>query len=133
MRVFIASLICVLSLLILDGLWLTVVAKSFYRANIGHLLSDRVNWGAAALFYFIFITGVMTFVVIPCLQEGNLVKALLLGAAFGFVTYATYDLTNNATLREWPYLVTIVDLAWGSFLTATVSSLSVWLSRSFSS
>lgn len=107
----------------IDMIWLGLVAKDFYRNQIGFLLKENVNWVAAISFYLLFIIGVVFFVVMPALEKGSLMYALLVGALFGFITYATYDLTNLATTKDWPLLVTLVDLAWGAVLSASVSSV----------
>ncbi|TXI50021.1 MAG: DUF2177 family protein [Lysobacter sp.] len=113
----------------IDMLWLGVVARSFYRAQIGSLLKTDVNWTAAVLFYLVFIAGIVFFVLAPALEKSSWRYALFVGAAFGFVTYATYDLTNLATMKDWPLLVTVVDLAWGSVLTGSVSVVSYAIAR----
>jgi uncharacterized membrane protein len=115
----------------LDMLWLGVVAKSLYREQIGFLLKTEFNWPAAFLFYGIFIAGILFFAVAPALETGMWTKALLLGALFGFFTYATYDLTNLATVRDWPVLITAVDLAWGTVLSALVATGSFFVARFF--
>jgi uncharacterized membrane protein len=112
----------------IDLVWLGVVAKGFYRQHLGHLLSDQVNWGAAILFYLVFIAGIVLFAVKPALEAQNAMRALAYGALFGFFTYATYDLTNQATMRDWPVLVTVVDLAWGAVLSGSVAYLSYHVS-----
>jgi len=109
--------------LAIDMLWLAVVARGFYRQQVGFLLSDRPNWWAAIAFYLLFVAGLLIFAVLPGLQSGSLRKALLLGAFFGLVSYATYDLTNLATVKNWPWVVTLVDMAWGALLAASVSCL----------
>lgn len=106
-----------------DMIWLGLVAKDFYRAQIGFLLSEKVNWVAAISFYLLFIVGVVFFVVVPALERGSWMYALLVGALFGFITYATYDLTNLATTKDWPLFVTLVDLAWGAVLSASVATV----------
>lgn len=88
----------------LDMLWLGLVAKNFYQRHLGHLLSERVNWAAAIIFYLLFIVGIFIFCIVPAAEKGSLGRALLLGALFGFFTYATYDLTNLATLKQWPMM-----------------------------
>jgi uncharacterized membrane protein len=108
----------------IDLLWLGIVAKDIYQRYIGHLLKADVNWVAAILFYLLFIGGLVFFVLMPAVDSGSWVKALYLGALFGFITYATYDLTNLATLKDWPIQITIIDLIWGTFLGASVSTLS---------
>jgi uncharacterized membrane protein len=112
----------------IDLVWLGVVAKNFYRQHIGHLLSADVNWPAALLFYAIYIGGIVFFAIKPAFEAGGAARALAYGAAFGFVAYATYDLTNQATMRDWPVLVTVVDLVWGTALTAAVAFLSYQVS-----
>lgn len=106
----------------IDMLWLGLVARSFYRQHLGFLLSPNVNWVAALLFYLLFIAGILVFVVLPGLKADSLRTTLLYGAFFGLVTYATYDLTNLATVKQWPLIVTVVDLLWGMVLTAAVST-----------
>jgi len=108
----------------IDLVWLGVVAKGFYQKYIGHLLSPDVNWAAALLFYAIYIAGIVFFAIKPALEGGGAIRALTYGAALGFVAYATYDLTNQATMKDWPALVTVIDLAWGTVLTASVAFLS---------
>lgn len=105
----------------LDGLWLGVVARRFYRDRIGWLLADKPDWLAAGLFYLLFVAGILFFVVQPALDKVSWRHALFAGAFFGLVTYAAYDLTNQALTRDWPVLVTVVDLAWGATLCATVA------------
>lgn len=101
--------------------WLGLVAKNFYSNQIGFLMKTNVNWTAAIIFYLLFIVGLVVFVITPAIEKGSWVHALLFGALFGLITYATYDLTNLATIRDWPLIITIVDLAWGSVLAASVS------------
>jgi uncharacterized membrane protein len=105
----------------LDMVWLGLVAKNFYREQIGKLMKPDINWGAAIIFYLIFIGGLVVFVIAPAMEKGSWKHALLLGALFGLVCYATYDLTNLALAKDWPLLVTIVDLVWGAVLSASVS------------
>ncbi len=112
-----------------DLLWLGVVAKSFYQNNLSHLLSPAVNWPAALTFYCIYIVGIILFAVKPGLDTTSLAKAALWGALFGFFTYATYDLTNLATLRDWPLKVVVIDIAWGTLLCTLVASGSYLLGR----
>ncbi len=109
--------------LAIDGVWLGVIAPNFYRKHIGFLLREDVQWGAAILFYVIFLIGLVVFVLEPALQKQSWLHALLFGALFGFVTYATYDLTNLATVRDWPLIVTVVDLLWGAVLAGSVAAI----------
>jgi uncharacterized membrane protein len=111
------------SFLAIDMVWLIVVARGFYRKQLGFLLSDQPNWWAAISFYLLFVAGLLVFAVVPALETGSLRRALLLGGFFGLVTYATYDLTNLATVKNWPWIVTVVDLAWGAVLATAVSCL----------
>jgi uncharacterized membrane protein len=107
----------------IDIIWLVFVAKKFYSRQIGFLMKPDINWYAAGIFYLLFIGGLVIFVVSPAVQKHSLTNALLYGALFGLFTYATYDLTNLATMKDWPLLVTIVDLIWGMVLSASVSVL----------
>ncbi len=108
----------------IDLFWLGVVAKNIYKQYLGELMSPSVNWVAAIIFYLLFIFGLVFFVVMPAVDAGSVGKALLYGALFGLITYATYDLTNLATLKGWPIEITLIDLAWGTFLGASTSTLS---------
>ncbi|MCI0479801.1 DUF2177 family protein [Candidatus Uhrbacteria bacterium] len=113
----------------LDMVWLGFVAKNFYREQIGALMKPDVNWAAAIVFYLLFTAGLVTFVVSPAVERGSWTHALLFGALFGLVCYATYDLTNLAVAKDWPVLVTIVDLVWGAFLAASVSVVAFLIAR----
>lgn len=108
----------------IDIFWLGVVAKNLYAKYLGFIMAPNVNWAAAILFYMIFIVGIMVFVLQPALEKQSLMHALIMGAFFGFVTYATYDLTNLATLKDWPITITIIDLIWGTVLSSSVSVVS---------
>lgn len=113
-----------------DILWLGVLAKGLYKRYIGHLMADKVVLGAALAFYMIYIGGLLFFVIQPALRKESFNYALMTGFIFGFITYATYDLTNMATLKDWPLMITIIDIAWGTCLGGAVSALSyVILSR----
>jgi uncharacterized membrane protein len=105
----------------IDMIWLGFIAKGFYTQQIGFLMKPDINWTAAIIFYLLFIVGLVIFVISPAIEKSSWVFALFSGALFGFITYATYDLTNLATLKDWPLLVTVVDLAWGAVLAASVS------------
>ena len=113
----------------LDILWLGVVAKGFYQSRLAGLLSDSVNWTAAVLFYLLFLVGVLIFVVQPAAEQDSLVQGLLRGLFFGLITYATYDLTNLATLKHWPLSLALVDIAWGMVLCAAVGTAGVGFAR----
>ena len=107
---------------IIDLVWLGVVAKKFYRENLGFILSPNVNWPAAICFYLIYIAGILLFGVLPALEKDSLAKALLWGGLYGFFTYATYDLTNMALIEGWPLKIVVVDIAWGVVLCAVVAA-----------
>ena len=113
----------------IDLIWLGFVAKNFYRNQIGFMMKSDINWTAAISFYLLFIVGLVLFVIAPALEKNSWAHALLFGALFGLITYATYDLTNLATLKDWPLLVTIVDLAWGAVLAALVSTATYFIAR----
>ena len=113
----------------IDMVWLGAVAKGFYRKHLGYLMAPKVGWPAAILFYLLFIAGLLVFAVRPGLAAGGPGKALLLGAFLGLISYATYDLTNLATVKDWPLVVTVVDLVWGTTLGGLVSGVSVLLGR----
>jgi uncharacterized membrane protein len=113
----------------IDMIWLGFVAKGFYRNNLGHLLRPEVNWTAAIIFYLLYIIGILIFATMPALDKNSPWQAVLLGGLFGFFAYATYDLTNLATLKDWPVIVVWVDIAWGVFLTASVATASFFIGR----
>ena len=114
---------------IIDMVWLGLVAKNFYQTQIGHLMKTDINWAAALIFYLVFLAGIVFFVISPNLANGNWISVLLAGMFFGFVTYATYDLTNLATLKDWPIIVTVVDLVWGSVLSGSVSVITFLIAK----
>ena len=107
----------------IDIVWLGLVAKNFYAKHIGFLMTPSVNFLAAILFYLLFIVGAVVFVITPALEQKSWIHAVLFGALFGLITYATYDLTNLATVKNWPLIVTVVDLVWGMTLSASVSTI----------
>jgi uncharacterized membrane protein len=109
--------------LAVDMVWLGLVAKNFYDKHLGHLLREDVNWPPAIIFYILFVIALVVFVIVPSLEKNSWIHALLYGAFFGLIAYATYDLTNLATLKGWPITVTVVDILWGAFLGGAVSLL----------
>ena len=118
LKLYFASLIAFFAI---DMVWLGFVARTFYRKHLGFLMAPKPNWLAAIIFYLLFIVGVVVFVVVPGLDDDSLKTTLLRAALFGLITYATYDLTNLATVKDWPVLVTVVDLTWGVVLSVAVS------------
>jgi uncharacterized membrane protein len=117
--------------LAIDMVWLGVIAKSLYQKQIGPLMRPDVQWGAAILFYLLFIAGLVFFVIAPSVEKKDWMFALGAGALFGLITYATYDLTNLATLKNWPMVITIIDLLWGATIAAVVSVSSFFIARKF--
>jgi uncharacterized membrane protein len=122
-------LITLVVFLVLDAIWLGVISRRLYQAQIGFLMAKKPKWAAAGVFYLLFVVGLVVFCVSPGIREGSLGQAAWRAALFGLVTYATYDLTNLATVEGWPLLVTIIDLAWGTTLATATTLLSVWLVR----
>ena len=114
---------------LIDIVWLGVIAKGFYRRHLGFILSPDVNWAAAVIFYLMYIAGILFFAVRPALQAGSWWQAALLGGLYGFFTYATYDFTNLATIRDWPLIIVVVDVVWGVCLCAIVSILSFTIAK----
>lgn len=106
--------------LLLDAVWLGFIAKDLYQKELGALLGP-VRWGPALLFYLLYLSGVVYFAILPALEKKSCSKALINGALFGLIAYATYDLTNLATIKDWPTKMVIYDLLWGLFITATTS------------
>jgi uncharacterized membrane protein len=106
-----------------DALWLGVITKAFYHKHLGYIFAEKFILWPAALFYILYAFGVMYFVVNPALLAKSLQLAIFRGAFFGLLAYATYDLTNQATILNWPFVITIADVAWGTFATALVSGI----------
>ena len=111
------------SFLVIDAIWLGFVARDFYRRNLGYLMREDVWFSVAALFYLFYAVAVLVLAVMPAVRDGSFGQAVLLGAILGFCAYGTYDITNLATVRDWPVTVAIVDMIWGTVLTATVSAV----------
>ncbi|MDD3284144.1 MAG: DUF2177 family protein [Patescibacteria group bacterium] len=111
----------------IDMLWLGLIAKNFYAKQIGFLMKTNINWLSAIIFYLLFILGITIFVITPALEKNSWIHALLFGALFGLITYATYDLTNLATIKDWPLIVTIIDLIWGTVVSALVCVISFFI------
>lgn len=106
----------------LDYLWLTRIAIGFYREQIGSLMLASPNFAAAGVFYLFYVVGVVYFAVMPAVSAGSLVTAVINGALLGLLAYGTYDMTNLATLKGWSLQMSLVDMAWGAFLTATAAA-----------
>lgn len=115
------------SLVGIDFLWLTKVAPNLYKSNIGHLTADNPNLLSASLFYLIYIVGLVVFVIHPAFEKSSISSALMHGALFGLVAYSTFDLTSMAVFKNWPAKITVIDLLWGTILTAGVCTLATYL------
>ncbi|WP_417686539.1 DUF2177 family protein [Roseibium sp.] len=113
----------------IDYVWLAHVSRGFYAERLGHLLMEKPNMAAAAGFYAIYVVGIVIFAVAPALRTGSLSTALIYGGLFGFFAYATYDMTNFATLKDWPPSVVMVDVLWGTVLTGVSACLGTYLTR----
>ncbi len=115
----------------IDFLWLGTIAKKFYFSRMSHLLAGKVNYPAAAGFYAVYVIGLIIFAVSPALHDGAWQTAALYGALFGFFCYATYDMTNQATLKDWPVAVTVVDILWGTVLSGCAATIGFLATRAF--
>ena len=120
-KIILSYLLTTVVFFAIDMAWLGLIAKNLYRKYLGTFLSDTVNWTAAIIFYLIFIVGIFLFVINPAIEKQSVIRAIVLGAVFGFIAYATYDLTNYATLKGFPVIIVFIDLAWGAVLTSIVS------------
>lgn len=107
----------------IDMVWLGVVAKGLYQKELGKFLSEKPNWAAAIVFYLLYIVGIIILAVAPAVEKQSLLRAVFLGGVFGGLAYATYDLTNLATLKNWPIKIVIIDIIWGVILTASVAGI----------
>lgn len=113
----------------LDLLWLTVLGIGFYRSEIGALLLDRPNIVPAAVFYLFYVAGIVGFAVLPALNAQSWLWALLAGVALGLLAYGTYDMTNLSTLKGWTLSISLIDMAWGAFLSGLSALAGYWLAR----
>lgn len=120
-------------MLLIDLVWLSLTMKPFYQKYIGHLFAETPSILPAIIFYLIFIFGLTFLIIMPAIT-GNFsyLKLFAYGALFGLVCYATYDLTNQATMKNWPTIVTVVDLVWGTLLTGTVAVIAKFVTKFFS-
>lgn len=115
----------------LDLTWLGLIAKNLYREKLGFILSDKVNWAAALVFYLLYIGGILYFAVIPAVELNQWHTAILNGALLGGLCYATYDLTNMATIANWPLSIVVIDIVWGMALTAACSTGTYFIAAKF--
>lgn len=112
---------------IIDIAWLGFIAKKLYRESLSYIMADSTNWPAAIIFYALYIGGILFFVLNPALEKESIKYAILVGALFGFITYATYDMTNLATLKDWPLKITMIDILWGTSLNAFTAGISFYI------
>lgn len=127
LKLIISYLLTTVVFFAVDMAWLGFIAKDLYKKYLGSFLSEQVNWPAAIIFYLLFIAGIFYFAILPAVEKNSLAKAVVAGALFGFFTYATYDLTNLATLKNWPLTIVFIDIAWGALLTAVVSTAGYYI------
>ncbi len=130
MRIFVIAYVAALIVMgVVDGIWLSLTASKIYRPSLGTLMADKPVIPAAIVFYLLFIAGLTYLIVLPALAAGQFNSAIIRGAVLGLVAYGTYDLTNLAIIRGWPLSVTIIDLAWGTILTAVTAAAAFLITR----
>lgn len=117
MKYILLYLLTFLVFLAIDAVWLLFISKNLYSKEIGHLMADKALLLPALIFYLLFVVGIMVFAIMPGYEAKSLSKTLMLSALFGLMTYATYDLTNQATLKDWPLKITVIDIIWGTSLS----------------
>jgi len=122
-------LICTAVFFAIDFAWLSTATSRIYKPMLGDLLSDHPKLGVAGVFYLAYVVGIVALAVVPALQEGNVVGALWRGALFGLLAYATYDLTNLSTIRDWPWRISVIDMAWGTTLNSIVAVAGFYAGR----
>lgn len=131
MKFLVAYLIVATVFLVIDYIWLGFVMKDYFQSAIGHLMTDEVNLTIAALFYLFYAAGIVLLCIHPAMTDGGLVKALYLGAALGFLAYGTYDITNLATLKDYPVQMAVIDVAWGTGLTSLCAGAGYYFTNMF--
>lgn len=129
MKFLTTFLVSVPVFMVVDLLWLGIIARPIYQKYLGYLMAEQVKWGSAIIFYLLFILGVVYFVTWPALQEGSIMKAVLQGALLGFFAYMTYELTNHAVIEGWPWQIVVIDILWGTFLGGAVAGLGYYFSK----
>ncbi|MFN0024410.1 MAG: DUF2177 family protein [Parvularculaceae bacterium] len=133
MKILLAYLGAAVAFIVLDAIWLGIVAKKFYFTQLAGLLRDKPDLGVAAGFYAIYLAGIVYFAIMPALAGGELGRAILNGALLGFFGYMTYDATNLATLKGYPAVLAVVDVTWGTFLTAAAAGAGFLAAQRFAS
>ena len=121
MKLILTYILTTIVFFFVDLTWLGLIAKNWYAKHMGHLMRDPVNWPVAILFYLLFIIGLFVFAILPGVEKASLRTALIYGGLFGLFTYATYDLTNLAVLKDFPAGIVVGDILWGIVLSAVVS------------
>jgi uncharacterized membrane protein len=132
MKYFIAYISTTVIFLVIDALWLGLVAKNFYAEQLGDLMAKNIKFHIAAVFYLVYTIGIVVFAIAPALDADRILLAIGYGALFGFLAYGTYDFTNMATIRDWPTLVSVVDIIWGTCITSVSATLGYLITRQFS-
>jgi len=127
--IIINYLLTTIVFLLIDMVWLGLIAKNIYQKYLGNFLTDKVNWTAALIFYLIYIVGISIFAIYPSVNKDSAINAILMGGLFGLFTYATYDLTNLATLKDWPLPIVFIDIIWGIVLTSMVSLSGFYIAK----
>lgn len=129
MKYILLYVLTFLVFLAIDAVWLLFISKNLYAKELSHLMAEKALLLPAFIFYLLFIVGVLVFAVIPGYQAQSLSKTLMLGALFGLMTYATYDLTNLATFKDWPLKITLIDLVWGTSLSTVVALAGYYIAQ----
>lgn len=124
-------LITVVVFFLVDIVWLGFISKNLYKKYLGNLMAPNVNWTAAIIFYFLFIAGLVFFVINPAIEKESLKHAIVIGGFFGLIAYSTYDLTNLATMKDWPLNITVIDIIWGTILNAATAGITFLLANRF--
>ena len=127
--IIINYLLTTIVFLLIDMVWLGLIAKNIYQKYLGNFLTDKVNWTAALIFYLIYVVGISIFAIYPSVNKDSALNAILMGGLFGLFTYATYDLTNLATLKDWPLPIVFIDIIWGIVLTSMVSLSGFYIAK----
>ena len=127
LQIFFAYIISILVLMAFDLSWLGFIMRNFYQSRLASILAPTPNWYAAGAFYLLFVAGLFYFAAYPAHLKQSILSAIIMGAIYGLVTYGTYDLTNMATVQNWPLVLTVVDMLWGTFLGAVLACVAYGL------
>lgn len=132
MKYILAYVSTTIIFLAIDAVWLGIMAKNFYAEQLGDLMAKNIKFQIAAIFYLVYTVGIVVFAIAPALEAEKIILALGYGALFGFLAYGTYDFTNMATIKNWPTIVSVVDIIWGTFITSVSASLGYLITKQFS-